>query len=332
MHALRASTPAAAARAVRAPLVLRPSSSRQNRLIAAAAASSSASPPPVDVAALKADLASAKKDVAALIQSKHCNPILLRMGFHDAGTYDRNTGQGGAVGCSHFPANIGAIQNAGLPVAVSLLTEIKKKHPLVSWADLFQMSSAVAVELAGGPVVPLRFGRVDAPKPEDANPGNLPDAAPPAGHANFHDGSATPAEHLRRVFTGRMGLTDRDIVALSGAHSLGRVRPERSGFGKESTKYTEKGPGTPGGSSWTVDWLVFNNDYYIEALKAKEGKGDADLVVLPTDQAVFDDAEFAKFGKLYAEDQAAFFRDYVEAHMKMSELGVTWLPGTPVTL
>lgn len=28
----------------------------------------------------------------------------------------------------------------------------------------------------------------------------------------------------------------QDIVALSGAHTLGRARPERSGFGKESTK------------------------------------------------------------------------------------------------
>ena len=43
-----------------------------------------------------------------------------------------------------------------------------------------------------------------------------------------------------------MGLGDREIVALSGAHTLGRVKPSRSGFGKESTKYTKDGPGTPG--------------------------------------------------------------------------------------
>ena len=56
-----------------------------------------------------------------------------------------------------------------------------------------------------------------------------------------------------------MGLSDQDIVALSGAHTLGRARPDRSGFGKESTKYTKEGPGAPGGSSWTVQWLKFDN-------------------------------------------------------------------------
>ena len=30
----------------------------------------------------------------------------------------------------------------------------------------------------------------------------------------------------------------QDIVALSGAHTLGRSRPERSGWGKPETKYT----------------------------------------------------------------------------------------------
>ena len=51
----------------------------------------------------------------------------------------------------------------------------------------------------------------------------LADAAAP-----FGDGAKTPAQHLRNIF-GRMGLNDKDIVALSGAHTLGRSRPDRSG-------------------------------------------------------------------------------------------------------
>lgn len=35
-----------------------------------------------------------------------------------------------------------------------------------------------------------------------------------------------------------MGFTDKEIVALNGAHTVGRSRPERSGFGKPETKYT----------------------------------------------------------------------------------------------
>lgn len=329
MQALRFTT------APRRPVLSRPAAPSGGRaglgprrapLVATAAAAA------VDPAALQKDLRSAKNAIADLIKSKHCNPILLRIAFHDACTYNRNTGTGGAIGAVHYKAVVEHPANAGLPVAVALLEPIKAAHPLVSWADLFQMSSLVAVELAGGPVLPLRFGRVDAPAPEHADPGNLPHAAPSPDHGRFDDGSTTPAEHLRRVFTGHAGLTDQDIVALSGAHTLGRAKPTRSGFGKEETKYTKDGPGTPGGSSWTVDWLTFNNDYYRDILAAKEGKGDPELLVMPTDAAIFDDAEFAAIGRRFADDQAAFFEAYVEAHVKMSELGVTWAPGTPVTL
>lgn len=52
------------------------------------------------------------------------------------------------------------------------------------------------------------------------------DAGPP-----FHDRANSMADHLRGIFH-RMGLSDQEIVALSGAHTLGRARPERSGFGE----------------------------------------------------------------------------------------------------
>ena len=38
-----------------------------------------------------------------------------------------------------------------------------------------------------------------------------------------------------------------------------------------------------------------------------------------------------QYAEKYAEDQDAFFADYVESHLKLSELGVKW-DGEPVTL
>lgn len=38
---------------------------------------------------------------------------------------------------------------------------------------------------------------------------------------------------------------------------------QRAGFGAESTKYTKDGPGTKGGSSWTPEWLKFDNSYFV---------------------------------------------------------------------
>lgn len=49
------------------------------------------------------------------------------------------------------------------------------KREGVSYADVFQLASATAIELAGGPKIPLRFGRRDARTEEDCVPeGRLP--------------------------------------------------------------------------------------------------------------------------------------------------------------
>eukprot|EP00245_Coleochaete_scutata_P002434 TRINITY_DN131_c0_g1_i2.p1 TRINITY_DN131_c0_g1~~TRINITY_DN131_c0_g1_i2.p1 ORF type:complete len:174 (+),score=62.31 TRINITY_DN131_c0_g1_i2:3-524(+) len=157
----------------------------------------------------------------------------------------------------------------------------------------------------------MKYGRVDVSSAEDAvKEGNLPAATPPS-----------PADHLKAVFY-RMGLDDKDIVALSGAHTLGRAYPNRSGFGKEETKYTKDGPGTKGGQSWTVEWLKFDNSYF----KDVKAKRDADLLVLPTDAALFEDPGFKVYAEKYAEDQDAFFSDYAESHKKLSELGSKFDP------
>merc|ERR1711916_229342 len=120
-------------------------------------------------------------------------------------------------------------------------------YPTVSWADLIQMASATWVEVMGGPVIPMKYGRVSAKGPEQcagsssregfAVHAGLPDAHPP-----FNCGAATPAQHLRDVFTKKMGFTDQEIVAISGAHTVGRVFKDRSGacpFGYTNpTKFT----------------------------------------------------------------------------------------------
>lgn len=283
-------------------------------------------------AAWKEQLEGARADVAALIAATTANPILVRLAWHDSGTYDKNVTQpwpkpGGATGSIRFNPEIGHGANAGLQGALDLLKPIKQKYPLVSYADLYQMASAAGVELAGGPAIPLRYGRADVESPEDCAPeGRLPSAGHP-----FSDGSKTPAEHLKKIFY-RMGLNDKEIVALSGAHTLGRSRPSRSGWGTEENKYTSganlpKGA-KPGGQPWTVNWLTFDNSYFKE-VKAKR---DADLLVLPTDAAVFEDEGFRPFAEKYAEDQDAFFKDYVEAHLKLSELGSKFVDGGGITL
>jgi cytochrome c peroxidase len=69
----------------------------------------------------------------------------------------------------------------------------------------------------GGPTIPWSSGRVDAIDASAVTPdGRLPnaDSGPPG--ADPSDGA-----HLRFIFN-RMGFNDQEIVALSGAHALGR--------------------------------------------------------------------------------------------------------------
>lgn len=68
-----------------------------------------------------------------------------------------------------------------------------------------------------GPKIDMIYGRVDTSSAEEcAREGNLPDA-----NAPFGDGSVDPASHLTKVFS-RMGLSSQELVALSGAHTVGR--------------------------------------------------------------------------------------------------------------
>eukprot|EP00246_Nothoceros_aenigmaticus_P000265 TRINITY_DN103_c0_g1_i2.p1 TRINITY_DN103_c0_g1~~TRINITY_DN103_c0_g1_i2.p1 ORF type:complete len:391 (-),score=80.44 TRINITY_DN103_c0_g1_i2:322-1494(-) len=260
-------------------------------------------------------LKGAREEIKELLKEKSCHPILIRLGWHDAGTFNKDINEwprhGGANGSLRFSVELEHAANAGLTNAVKLVQPIKDKFPNVTYADLFQLASATAIEDAGGPKIPMRYGRVDTAGPEECvKEGNLPDAGPP-----------DPADHLRKVFY-RMGFSDKDIVALSGAHTVGRSRPERSGWGKPETKYTKDGPGAPGGQSWTVQWLKFDNSYFTDI---KE-KRDEDLLVLPTDAVLFDDPGFKAYAEKYAADQEVFFKDYAESHAKLSERGSKFDP------
>lgn len=242
--------------------------------------------PVVDAEYLK-EIERARRDLRALISSKNCAPIMLRLAWHDAGTYDKNTKTGGPNGSVRFEEELGHAANAGLKIAVDLLEPIKQKHPRITYADLYQLAGVVAVEVTGGPTIDFVPGRKDsAVCPKE---GRLPDAK-------------QGPQHLKEVFY-RMGLTDKDIVALSGGHTLGKAHRERSGFE----------------GAWTKEPLKFDNSYFVELLK-EESEG---LLKLPTDKALVEDPAFRQYVELYAKDEEAFLRDYAEAHKKLSELGFT---------
>ncbi|XP_019167593.1 PREDICTED: L-ascorbate peroxidase, cytosolic isoform X1 [Ipomoea nil] len=227
-----------------------------------------------------------RRKLRGFIADKNCAPLMLRLAWHSAGTFDVSTKTGGPFGTMRLKAEQAHGANNGLDIAVRLLEPFKEQFPIVSYADFYQLAGVVAVEITGGPDVPFHPGRED--KTEPPVEGRLPDAT---------QGN----DHLRDVFVKQMGLSDKDIVALSGGHTLGRCHKERSGF---------EGP-------WTTNPLIFDNSYFTELLSGeKEG-----LLQLPTDKALLNDPVFRPLVEKYAADEDAFFADYAEAHLKLSELG-----------
>ncbi|KAL5099582.1 hypothetical protein RYX36_003909 [Vicia faba] len=226
-----------------------------------------------------------RSDLRSLISNKKCAPLMLRLAWHDAGTYDAITRTGGPNGSIRNQQELNHSANKGLKIAVELCEEVKAKHPKISYADLYQLAGLVAVEVTGGPAIHFVPGRKDSlESPEE---GRLPDAK-------------QGASHLRQVFY-RMVMNDRDIVALSGGHTLGKAHKDRSDF---------KG-------QWTRDPLKFDNSYFRELLNSES----KDLLKLPTDKVLVEDPEFCKYVELYAKDEKAFFKDYAKSHKKLSELG-----------
>lgn len=46
------------------------------------------------------------------------------------------------------------------------------------------------------------------------------------------------------------------------------------------------------GRSWTKNWLQFDNSYFKNVLHFSRGNGDKDLLVMPTDAALYECPEF----------------------------------------
>lgn len=237
-------------------------------------------------------------------QKANACPMGVRLAWHSAGTFDKSGGTGGTNGATmRFESEANDAANAGLGIARDMLLPVKQEYPNVSTADIWALAGAAAIEHSGGPKIPVGLGRTDETDPDKAPPnGRLPDAS-------------QGADHLRDVFY-RMGFNDQEIVALSGAHTLGRCHKTRSGF---------DGP-------WTADPLKFDNSYFSNLLnlewKPREWDGplqyadpSGELMMLPTDLALIQDEKFLPFVKYYAEDSDAFFRDFSAAFSKLLALG-----------
>lgn len=224
---------------------------------------------------------------AALPKAKA--PVVLRLVFHDAGTYDRAAKDGGANASIEF--ELDRPENGGLKRGWNVVNTIYSKlkgtplEGVLSRADVIALAGAHAVRITGGPLIDVPIGRTDAQQGDPLN--RLPD-------------EKLSATEQIVVFESK-GLNPQELVALLGSHTLGG-----KGFG---------------------DPLTFDNQYYSSLLdKPWENKADdmAVMIGLPSDHVLPDDPTCRPYIERYANDQDAFHEDFKAAYLKLTSLGAQW--------
>jgi catalase-peroxidase len=205
----------------------------------------------LDVEALKADV------IEVLTTSQdwwpadygHYGPLMIRLTWHQAGTYRIEDGRGGGGdGGQRFAPLNSWPDNGNLDKARRLLWPVKQKYgQKISWADLLVLAGNVALESMGFETFGFGFGREDIWEPEeifwgteeewlgDARYSGDRELAGPLGAVQMGliyvnpegpNGVADPAlaaRDIRETFR-RMAMNDEETVALiAGGHTFGKA-------------------------------------------------------------------------------------------------------------
>ncbi|CAL5185006.1 unnamed protein product [Lathyrus oleraceus] len=239
---------------------------------------------------------------------------LVRMHFHDCfiegcdgsvliDSTKENTAE------KDSPANLSL---RGYKVIDDIKQELEKQCPgVVSCADILAMAARDAVFFAGGPIYNIPKGRKDGTRSKIEDTFNLP---PPFFNAS----------QLIRMF-GQHGFSPKDMVALSGAHTLGAARcisfKERltqldqtldSEFAKTLSKTCNVGDNAE--QPFDATRNDFDNSYF-NSLVSNNG-------VLTSDQTLYNSPQTRNIVNMYAMNEALFFLDFQQAMVKMSLLDV----------
>lgn len=251
----------------------------------------------------------------------------LRLFLHDCLV----TGSDGSILITSTPFNVAerdADINLSLPgdafdVVVRAKTALELACPaVVSCADILAVAARDLLTMVGGPYYPLLLGRLDGlVSAASSVEGNLPRPA-------------MTADQLIDIFA-RNGFSVREMVALSGAHTVGFSHCKE--FSSGIYNYTASMSVDPrynprfaaalqracanyvNVSSLSVvnDVMTpnkFDNQYYVNLPRG--------LGVLGSDHTLANDPRTRPFVDMYGKDQELFFRDFGNAMQKLSLLGV----------
>lgn len=208
-----------------------------------------------------------------------------------------------------YEAEGGDPANAGLQHARVFLEEVKQKHSWITYSDLWTLAGVTAIQAMNGPEIKWSPGRTDYVDDSKLPPrGRLPDGA-------------LGSDHLRHIFY-RMGFNDQEIVALSGAHNLGRCHADRSGFDGAWVNAPTRFSNTYFKLMISEEWREKVLDNGVRQFVHYDEDSEEELMMLPTDLALIQDDSFRPWVELYAKDKERFFEDFAKVFAKLMELGI----------
>ncbi|KAF8733052.1 hypothetical protein HU200_015413 [Digitaria exilis] len=237
---------------------------------------------------------------------------LLRIFFHDCFPQgcDASILLDGANSERKMPQNQG-LQQSALDLVESIRDAVHRRcGATVSCADILAVATAHAVNQAGGPVIPIALGRRDSLEPA---PGWAVSTLPRP------DADVTT---LINAFSSK-GLGGVDLVALSGAHTVGKARcsafADRTRSPNDAfTTRLAQACASDANRLQELDVISperFDNAYFVD-LRNRQG-------VLTSDQGLANDGRTSWLVNGFADNQGWFFGQFAASMEKMSKLSAS---------
>ncbi|KAL3732442.1 hypothetical protein ACJRO7_029160 [Eucalyptus globulus] len=203
----------------------------------------------------------------------------------------------------------------GFDVVDQIKSAVEEVCPsIVSCADLLAIISRDAVEILGGPGWDVKLGRRDART---------------ASQAAANVSIPPPTNNLSALISGfqNHGLSQQDLVALYGAHTVGQARCTNfrariynesnidSSFAQEMKSNCPSVTGVGDNNLDGLDYqsaTSFDNTYYVNLMR-KRG-------LLHSDQQLFNGGSTDSLIRTYAQSQDTFFKDFAASMINMGDI------------
>uniref|UniRef100_A0A803NSN1 Peroxidase n=1 Tax=Cannabis sativa TaxID=3483 RepID=A0A803NSN1_CANSA len=255
---------------------------------------------------------------SAIAKETRIGASLLRLFFHDCFV----NGCDGSVlldDTSNFvgekTANANRNSARGFDVVDDIKSAVESVCPgVVSCADILAITARDSVTILGGPNWEVKLGRRDAKT---------------TSRAAANNGIPQQSFNLNRLLSrfNALGLSNTDLVALSGAHTIGLARCTSfrahiynesnidGSFARTRQANCPRTTGTGDNNLAPLDLQTpkaFDNKYF-QNLIQKKG-------LLHSDQELFNSGSADSIVRSYVNSQTSFFSDFASAMVKMGDI------------